>query len=256
VQRKAGVWANRTVAQLGADLASGFTTYTPELRTGATSSDGALSSAYALGTGGGIAGRYLQIGKLLFVYVEVNWGTSADALAAGAPVVVTAPAGFTAASPVSPSGDYHIGAGLVGQIVGVRDRPVTVYTLGGSTWTFRFVAGTSQNVGTATVDSGTVSETVTHTLGVTPSRVMVTPTSSWATSGMARFWTSSVGATTFVINATTSAAGNLTGNQTFDWLAINHGTGILTQGNPFGGTGGGLGINGDHLHFWAMVPLA
>jgi hypothetical protein len=65
--------------------------------------------------------------------------------------------------------------------------------------------------GSATISAASTSVTVTHGHGSTPDVVIVTPTSNLEGRS---FWTSSVGATTFIINIDSSS---LT-DYTFDWI--------------------------------------
>jgi len=80
LQRKSGAWANRTLAQLLADLSPAWTSYTPTLA--------ALSGSIT--TPGTVSGLYLQIGKLvvvkLFGAITTN-GTAATGITFTLPVL-------------------------------------------------------------------------------------------------------------------------------------------------------------------------
>ena len=65
--------------------------------------------------------------------------------------------------------------------------------------------------GTATITAGNTTVTVTHGLGSTPAYVTATPGADPGS----RFWVSSKGATTFVINLSSAAGGSVA----FDWRA-------------------------------------
>ena len=74
--------------------------------------------------------------------------------------------------------------------------------------------GVTARSGTATVLNGTTSIVVTHGLGSTPDRVLLSPRST--TGWWMAFWVDTVGATTFTINMSTDPGRNVT----LDWRAF------------------------------------
>ncbi len=73
--------------------------------------------------------------------------------------------------------------------------------------------GVTARSGTATVANGTTSIAVTHGLGSTPDRVLITPTAD--TNGIT-WWVDTVGATTFNIKMDSDPGAD----KTFDWRAF------------------------------------
>jgi hypothetical protein len=210
----------------------GWKSYTPVLGT-----TGSVTPV--LGTTGQIQeGRYFDSGTHVDLYIGLKVGSAG--FVAGDPIwTLTLPIPADTSIEGIGAGAYIIGNCTVNDVSETFGLALHAHRIGEAgvraqgDIVVAFDATPAQRFGTATVTSGNSSLAVAHGLGITPTRVYLTPSSSLATSSMGRWWTSSLGSTNFTINATQPDASALGGNQSFDWLAIyDPGLGYLSGTFP------------------------